>query len=298
MKKNATIEMNKIKLRNYSAMAGAVLASGAVNAQITYVDVNPDATVGTANSPYNLDFNNDANPDVIFSVQAGSGAGSASYMGIPFTYTYEGVFANVQAGANAAVLGTITGSSSTFAPAALNDGDAIGAAGQFGSGGGLAYAGVLNVPAFSILDYPVEGGAFLGQNDKFLGARFTNSGSIHYGWVRLSVAADATTITIKDYAYNSVAATAINAGQTLGLEDVAVNQKVTIKTQLDQAFINVTPDLIGGEIAMVDLSGKEIMTVAITDILTTVAFEGIDTGIYMLTARFEAGSISKKVYVK
>lgn len=298
MKKNSTIEMNKVKLRNYSAMAGAVLASGAVNAQITYVDVNPDATVNTGNSPYNLDFNNDANPDLIFAVQAGSGAGSATYMGIPFTYSYEGVFANVQAGAGAAVMGTITGSSSTFAPTALNDGDPIDNAGQFGSGGGLAYAGVVNVPAFSIVDYPITGGEFTGLDDVYLGARFTNSAAIHYGWVRLSVAADATTITIKDYAYNTVATDAINAGQTLNLDHVAIENKVTIKTQLDQAFVNVTPDLVGGEIVMVDLSGKELVSVAITDILTTIPFEGIDTGIYMLSARFENGSVSKKVYVK
>lgn len=298
MKKKTTIELNKVKLRNYSAMAGAVLASGAVNAQITYVDVNPDATVNTGNSPYNLDFNNDANPDVIFAVQAASGSGSASYMGLPFTYSYEGVFANVGAGAGAAVMGAITGSSSTFAPTALNDGDPINNAGQFGSGGGLAYAGIVNIPAFGVIDYPATGGEFIGLDDVFLGARFTNSGATHYGWIRLSVAADATTITIKDYAYNSVAADAINAGQTLNLDHIAVENKVTIKTQLDQAFVNVTPDLIGGEIVIVDLSGKEMVNVAITDILTTIPFEGIDTGIYMLSARFENGSVSKKVYVK
>jgi hypothetical protein len=297
MKKNSTVELNKVKLRNYSAMAGAVLASGAVNAQITYVDVNPDATVNTGNSPYNLDFNNDANPDLIFAVQAGSGAGSTTYMGIPFTYSYEGVFANVGAGAGAAVMGSITGSSSTFAPAALNDGDPI-PTGQFGSGGGLAYAGIINVPAFSLLDYPISGGDFIGLDDVFLGARFTNSAATHYGWVRLSVAADATTITIKDYAYNSVATDPINAGQTLNLDHIAVENKVTIKTQLDQAFVNVTPDLIGGEIVIVDLSGKEMVSAAITDILTTIPFEGIDTGIYMLSARFENGSVSKKIYIK
>jgi hypothetical protein len=78
MKKNSTKELNKSRLANYSAVAGAVLATGAVNGQITYVDVNPDAVVNNSNSPYNLDMNNDANPDMIFEVQAVSQSGSYS----------------------------------------------------------------------------------------------------------------------------------------------------------------------------------------------------------------------------
>jgi nicotinamidase-related amidase len=73
---------------------------------------------------------------------------------------------------------------------------------------------------------------------------------------------------------------------------------VTIKTQLEQAIINVTPDLIGGEIAMIDMSGREAKVVVISDVNTVVSFDGVDTGVYMLTARFEDGSVSKKVYVK
>ena len=297
MKKTTTIKKNA-KLANYSAVAGAVLATGAVNAQIQYNDINPDAVINKNNSPYNLDLNNDATNDVILGVTELNGAGTSYYPGLgTFTFTYAGSYAVVQAGAGAGVMGMVTGSSSTFAPMALNDGDAIGVAGNFGADGALAIDALLTIQAFSFT-YPVTEGEWIGATDKFLGVRFTNAGNIHYGWVRMSVTDDASTITVKDYAYNTQATTAINAGQSLSLENVAVENKVTIRPMLDQAVINVTPDLVGGEIVIIDAAGKEVKSVAINDIDTTVDFNGLETGIYHISAQFEAGKVAKKIYVK
>jgi hypothetical protein len=36
----------------------------------------------------------------------------------------------------------------------------------------------------------------------------------------------------------------------------------------------------------------------ISDINTTIEFEGINTGIYTISAQFEAGKVSKRAYVK
>lgn len=293
MSKNTTKTERNSKLAKYSAVAGAVIATGAVNAQVQYTDVNPDVVIDKNTAPYQLDFNADATVDLTFAVASVAGAGSNS--GISFTY--EGTYAGVSAGAGAQVMGFVSGSSSTFTPSALNSGDAIGAAGLFGSGGILAAEGLLTIPALSIT-YPIAIGEFLGVTDKFLGANFTVGPNTHYGWVRLTVAADATTVTIKDYAYNTQAATGINAGQMVNLQNIPLDNKVTIKTQLDQAIVNVTPDLFGGEIAVVDMAGKEVKVVTINDVNTTVTYEGIEAGIYMLSARFEGGLISKKVYVR
>jgi hypothetical protein len=35
-----------------------------------------------------------------------------------------------------------------------------------------------------------------------------------------------------------------------------------------------------------------------TDIETVITYDGIDTGIYSVNAKFESGSVNKKVYVK
>ncbi len=296
MKKKST-QLNESKLARYSAVAGTVLASGAVNAQIVYNDVNPDAVIDKNSGPYAIDFTNDANDDVLFAVFSAAGSGTYMYGYIPIQYTYQVSYAGVAAGSNAQLVGVLTGSSSTFSPVPLNNGDVISAAANFGSSGLLGAEGIINASAISFT-YPIAMGDWLGATDKFLGVKFAAGANTHYGWVRLDVAADASTITIKDWAYNSAADNAINAGQMLNLENVSVDNKVTIKTQLDEAFVNVTPDLVGGMIAIVNMAGQEIRTIEITDINTNVKFDGLETGIYMLNARFESGSISKKFYAR
>jgi hypothetical protein len=289
----------KSTLTKYTAVAGAVIASSSVNAQIVYTDVNPDVVLDKNATPYQLDFNADATADLVLQVGAITGAtGTFS----SFSYTLNASYAAVGVNTGGGVLGSSV--SSSFAPTALNNGDAIGAAGVFGgtgsSGALLAAAGAFVFPAISYT-YPVAQGAFLAVNDKFLGAKFTAGANTHYGWVRLSctdISAGLMTLTIKDYAYNGTADGGINAGQMAGLEDVAVDNKVTIKTHLDEAFINVTPDLIGGELVIVSMTGQEVKSQVIGDINAKITYEGLETGIYTLVARFESGSVNKKIYVR
>ena len=284
-------------LTKYTAVAGAVIASSSVNAQIVYTDIT-DVTLDKNATPYQLDFNNDATADMV--LQVGTIVNNGTFSS--FSYTLNASYAAVGVNAGGGVLGSSV--SSSFVPSALNNGDAIGAAGVFGGSGSsgalLAAEGAFVFPAISYT-YPVAQGAFLGVNDKFLGAKFTAGANTHYGWVRLSCT-DGTsgllTLTIKDFAYNSAVSGDILAGQMVGLQDVAVDNKVTIKTHLDEAFINVTPDLIGGELVIVNMAGQEVKSQVIGDITAKITYDGLETGIYTLVARFESGSVNKKIYVR
>lgn len=296
MKKNTTKNTN---LSKYTAVAGAVVAAGAVNAQVGYTDVNPDVVLDkNAATPYGIDFNGDATDDVLFQVQANVGSGTFPYTTsggsvLTIDYTIDASY-DVAAGM---VLGSGTGTN--FAVNALNTNDVIGAAGVFGgtSGALLGYAGSYTLPAYGASG-TFTGGNFLGAGDKFLGAKFMAGANTHYGWVRISVAADASTITIKDYAFQAQPGVQILAGQTASIENFAVENKVTIKTTLEEAVINVTPDLIGGSIVITDMAGKEVKTSAINDVNAKISYTGLKTGVYFVEARFEAGSVNKKVYVK
>jgi len=294
-------------LKKYTAVAGAVIASSSVNAQIQYTDIT-DVTLDKNATPYQLDFNNDATADLVLQVGYINNAGTATQSSISFTYTLDASYAAVGVGVGGGVLGvnsTTSSGGTSFVPSALNNGDVIGAAGVFGgsgtSGALLAAEGAFNVPAFSFTS-PIAIGSFLGVNDKYLGAKFNAGANTHYGWVRLSCTDGTTgllTLTIKDFAFNSTAGANINAGQqTAGLQDVAVDNKVTIKTHLDEAFINVTPDLIGGELVIVNMAGQEVKSQVIGDVNAKITYEGLETGIYSLVARFEAGSVNKKIYVR
>jgi len=284
-----------LDLGKYTAVAGAVIAAGSVNSQIVYTDVNPDAVVDVNTAQYDIDFNTDAAVDASFAVVNQAGSATFTSSGQTITYTYDVNFALVAA---ANVLGASV--SSNFAVTALNNGDAIGAAAQFGaatSGEVLGGYGPVAIPAFSY-SFNYTAGNFLGAVDKFVGTKFTAGANNHYGWVRVDVAADASTITIKDYAFNATPDGSINAGQMAGLENFAVENKVTIKTTLDEAMINVTPDLIGGSLVITDMAGKEVKSALINDINAKISYTGLNTGVYFVEARFESGSVNKKVYVK
>jgi hypothetical protein len=282
MKKNTPL--NKSKIASYTAFAGAVVAGSAVNAQVNYTDVNPDVVVDSL-TPYSLDFNNDATPDLAVAVAHLQDAGTASF-------TYVGALAYVFP--YAAQIVTTTDTVTAAAP--LDCGVPVSSASIFGTGsyGNLGYAALIN----GSVPFSSQGTPFLGATDKNLGVKFTVGANTHYGWVKLSVAADATTITVKEYGFNATPDAAVNTCQTAGLENVAVEDKVTIKTTLNDATINVTPDLIGGKINLVSIAGQIVKTVAISDVNTKISFEGIDSGIYTVVASFDAGSVNKRVYVK
>jgi hypothetical protein len=277
--------LNKTKLSSYTAFAGAIVAGSAANAQVTYTDVNPDVVADSLN-PYAIDFNNDATPDLIFGVQPLNGSFSSGGQ----NFTYEGAFAY---GFLPTGLSVVNPADSTSA--VLDCGVSISQASPFGTSSGaiLGYAAIIQP-----INYPFAVGPWLGVNDKYLGFKFTVGNNNHFGWVRLSVAANAATITIKEYAFNATPDGAINTCQTSGIENVSVEDKVTIKTTLNDATVNVTPDLVGGTINLVSMTGQVVKTVAISDVNTTISFEGIESGIYSVAANFNGGSVNKRVYVK
>ncbi len=283
MKKSTSL--NKTKLSSYTAFAGAIVAGSAANAQVTYTDVNPDVVADSLN-PYAIDFNGDNTPDLAFGVQHLSG--SFSQQGQAFTY--EGAFAYAVLPAGLAVVNP-----ADTTTAVLDCGVSVAQASPFGTSSGaiLGYAALI-----SPINYPVAVGPWLGVADKYLGFKFTVGANTHYGWARLSVAANAETITIKEYAFNATPDGAINTCQTAGIENVSVEDKVTIKTTLNDATVNVTPDLVGGTINIVSMTGQVVKTVAISDVNTTISFEGVESGIYTVAANFNGGSVNKRVYVK
>jgi len=76
------------------------------------------------------------------------------------------------------------------------------------------------------------------SSDRYLGLRITSNGQSYYGWVRLSVFVDIseTSLTIKDYAYESTPGKAIHAGDT---KAPLANSSVSNASKKDAASLNV-----------------------------------------------------------
>ncbi|HVI49151.1 MAG TPA: M43 family zinc metalloprotease [Chitinophaga sp.] len=84
----------------------------------------------------------------------------------------------------------------------------------------------------------VAGGAYPDEHDvysstytkwvgqtAYAGIKFTLNGRTHYGWIRMTVSADGSTLTIRDYAYNETPDAGINAGDPASLSWSASQMK-------------------------------------------------------------------------
>lgn len=289
---------NKTRLKQYTAVAGAIVAQGNINAQVVVTDLNPDVIVDSLSAPYSLDFNNDANPELNFFVQHING--SSSTQGVQFTYDGAVAGLNITPGMN--LIGTPgTGSSSSsFQLTALNNGDPIASAANFGTSANNILGLDMIADAGLFGQIPIQQGNFLNQSNKYLGGKLTAGANTFYGWVELSVNSNASQITIHKYAYQSTPNTSILAGEggNSGLEQVALENKVTIIGTPENVKINVTPDLIGAAVSIVSMSGQSLKSDVLTDVNNTISFDGISTGIYQVVVSTSTEKTTERVYIK
>lgn len=291
--KNST---RKNSLQKYTAVAGAFIAgAGVANSQVVYVDVDPDVNVSMGNSPYSLDMNGDAVNDFEFMVTNISGSGTYAYGLVNFTYSGTAAGAT---GVNGSVVGYYSSQQQMNVASNLSYGVGIDIQ-SFNADGVLAgNMDVIFTGLYSGSYTNVQLGNFPGTTDAFLGVKFDVGGNNHYGWIRLGVTAGADMITIKDYAYNAQPDGAINAGQIVGLEEVSFANKVHFKTTIDNTIVNVTPDLIGADINVVDLTGNKVNSMVISDVNTSIEHSDLNAGIYIVSVTSEGETLSKKIYIK
>lgn len=289
---------NKTRLKQYTAVAGALVAQGNLQAQVVATDLNPDIVVDSLSAPFMLDFNNDANPELNFFVQHISGASSTQ--GVQFTY--EGALAAALTMNGVSLIGAAgTGSSSSsFQLTALNNGDAISSAANFGTSSYNALGVDILIDAGLLGQIPIQQGNFRDQSNKYLGAKFTAGANTHYGWVELSVNTNASQITIHGFGYQSTANSQILAGEgaNSGLELISLADKVTIVGTPEHVSINVTPDVIGASVSFVSMSGQTLKTEKLTDVNNTLSFDELSTGIYQVLVSNGTETTTQRVYVK
>jgi hypothetical protein len=195
------------RLLGYSATAGvALLAAEQARAEVVYTDLNPDIT-RTYNLPYALDLDGDGTDDVTFVID------QSRYS----SYGYRSSYRRVQV--NPAVSNSLLLSASS-APLGSNYLLSNLLPGWVPTGGIQAFFSTARSPG-----YPVDltqGGPWLGAVNKFIGIRFQidplGANTTHYGWIRMSVGAQAQNFTISDYAYDNAPDTPVTTGVWLDLD--------------------------------------------------------------------------------
>ncbi len=184
------------KVRDYSVLATAAVAANSADAQIIYTDINPDQ-VFNGNGSYNLDLNNDLTNDFILNI---SGNTNSAFVTV-----------NPQSGNQ--VLGSGSDSNAWNYPFAITKNNGISAGQVAWFKNATSKSALLSYYYWGSTSYSSFGN-WANQTDKYLGLRLVLGADTVYGWARLDVAGDASSFTIKDYAYQACPGLPILAGDS------------------------------------------------------------------------------------
>ncbi len=210
----------KRNLKAYSVLAGAALTAGNAKADIIYTDIN-DVTFSNNGQFYDLDLNNDGTPDFRFNITKSQFGGTyTTYYGGTSYFNFLNNTVNVEAlNNNEAIVSQ--GYYGNFVKA-LNLNTPINQLGDFANG-------TNNLGSFYSFTFSGSGstgnnGSWGNQTNKYVGLKLNVSGKIYYGWVRLDVAIQYNSFTVKDYGYQDCSGLMIKAGDPGNTPaDVALN---------------------------------------------------------------------------
>ncbi len=221
-------DKNHSEALRYLAVASGVLAVNGVQAQIKYVDL-PDTTLNTNNAIFDLNLDEDT-------------LGVVDYRFIQYvdtgSFKISGSFIQAVSNAGNSVLGL---DYANYAyPFNLNQGDDIGPSAVFKGAGGPNSLGQLALKADGV-SYPND--KFHGAVNGLIGLRFRadrdDTIRSFYAWVRVDVAADNKSMTIRDMAWNEAYGETIRAGEGapwLGQDEPKIKNSLSLQ-QLGQDLL-------------------------------------------------------------
>lgn len=269
------------KLNAYAAAAGTLALAGAADAQIVYTDINPD-TILHDSLTYSLDFDNNNQPELIFTTVVSSSSSGVANLAI----------VSPVGNPNNAILGSVYAANYPF-PFAMNNGDSISGTNTNWNAvpfnGGTQYMAVV----YGAITYA----NWVGATDKYLGVRFNIGADVHYGWVRLSVTADADSIIIKDYAYEILPGVGLTAGQLTGMHDQSALGNINVFASANTVVINNPEYTKGGTVRILNTIGEIVYEGEMTDETMRVSLEGKASGIYLVQFVRDDKQLTKKVYI-
>ncbi len=286
MDKKNTLES---RLKKYIALAGGITVAVAGTGQVIYTDINPDSVNVDHLDVTLIDFDGDGTDDFSLVKIVDSNSGTFSSGAYSFSVNTDAALGVPGTGANSGWM-----ASSNAGLANVTAGAAIGGTGAFNTGSGtigfLQYVSY-GPPISSYNNTYATGGNFLNATDAYIGVKFDIAGAAHYGWVRVDLSADGSILTVKDYAYDATAGTAINAGDIGPLQTPTITEGALIACSGDAS----------GELTANTLGGSPGYTYAWTDgggnaVGTTAMITGLAAGDYTVVATDNAGATSTETY--
>lgn len=258
MKTSTKNEFSK-KMAKYGALSIAIAGVADASGQVVYTDLNPDESL-TAPADFLIDLNNDGTDDFWLRVVTAQGGGYAA-LALPA----DGVSYNSNA-----IVGLSSGG--YLYPSNLSASVTVDAASPMISGG----RGDMN---WKSCGYP--GSQWCGGvTDGYLGLVLKLGGDTHYGWARLDLTADASSMTIKDFAYQSTPNTAIMTGEGLGIDDAKIagfdyfysTQENRLSLSADEPFSNIN---------LYNILGQKVLSQGLSNTKENISLSSLNSGVYL-----------------
>jgi hypothetical protein len=132
--------------------------------------------------------------------------------------------------------------------------------------------------------------------DFYFGLKLVKNADTLYGWVKCS--ATDSSITIKDYAYNSVANQYILAGQTIsGIDTDSLNTLIHIYTRQRMLIVDLKGITGQGDISIINLMGQTLQTTAIIANHSEIRLNSFAQGVYIVRVSTPTVIVNKKMYL-
>jgi len=263
-----------LHIRLTSVIALIVVSSFTAAAQVHYVDIDPDTTIQAPDGHdivrFYLDIDGDSDDD--FEFRHFSPTGDPDNQAIEFYF---------KSGAPDYALLMIH--TTQWQPSALAEGTEIG-------------PGSTNAQWITASSGQIMGAAFLNRNDRlgepweditngYLGFAMIHGQQYRYGWMRLDVPLDASSVVIKDYAIKMTPNEPINAGEgaVSSIDDIVVPARTvevhSIGKSLVVQFAN--PSSTPRQLTLYSLLGVKLGEYALTSLYHVIPMTGLTPGSYL-----------------
>jgi hypothetical protein len=263
--------------------------------QIIYTDIIPDDTLVpdyTADSR-TIDFNDDFTPElIIFSSKQDTAIQT-------FPVTISGIVISTMGNTEIIAQITTLGNEDVVVADTLTHGDVISSSASYmSSNTPSVFPGVgLGIYAESGFGN-FQAGNFIDNGNLFFGVKFEIGANIHYGWVQVKVAADASSGIIYDFAYQSIADSSIFAGNVEdGFVSVSNDNLEEVVIYAANKKLHLLTGNESGNLAIYNLLGKQLINTQING-NTNFDINDLSKGIYLVTFTNGLNTITKKVYIE
>lgn len=264
------------KINSYAALASAMVTPAIVEGQVIYHDFDPDILI-VAEDTFALDLNNDGIVDFNLHTFVNAGAFTKAEVYVNSTQTNNAVDASI-------------GPLGYYYPRVLSNGDPIGQSNSW----------IAPIPyATFVIAYTTGNvyGNWSGTDNGYMAMRFAAGSNIHYGWLRMDVSVDGSTITVKDYAYQATPDEGLNAGeQSVGIGSIPSKLAVSVFEFDRQLTIDLPQTYTKPVVTIMNSLGQKVFQNSIDNAgLTQLDVSFLAIGNYLVAISAAEGIFSKMI---